>query len=223
VTCDDCGLVYSQQRSPSRRQHTLTHYEWIHGVRLRQPSDFEDIGEIHGLRALLVRPSSSLFLRRRAERVARRAIRGPVSEERYDRPQYFAQGSNSPDELYAHAVLLARDMHGVGIVVLERRPIIEFYRWTTRPKYELAYELTDTSRWSIVYAWLLPDLRGCAIATGLVRLAINGFNETPDTIGWLSPYTTRGFGLIARLTLSGFHRAQDELPQPYAVNHPFAK
>lgn len=212
MKCEECGFDYTPEWSASRHAHIIAHYEWSHGVHLRQRQAFEHLGQVEGFRILLVRPSSSLFARRQAERVSRRSIREPAEEGGYDKPQYYAEGPSSPPELFSHAVLLNRDTHGVGIVVIERRPIIQFYRWTMRPHFELAFDLEHTVRWAIVHAWLLPELRGQGVATKLVSVAIQGVNETPDTIGWLSPFTVAGQRLVARLTVTGFHRAGHELP-----------
>jgi hypothetical protein len=223
VTCEICDYYYSSDWSSSRRAHVIAHDEWFRGVRLRRRQDFEDVGQIQDFQALLVRPSSSLFARHRAERVSRRSIREPIDEGGYDTPPYYAEGPDSPTELSAHAVVLGRETHAVGIVVLERRPIIELYRWTTRPHFELAAELPPTVRWAIVHTWLLPELRGRGVASDLVRAAVQGVNETPDTVGWLSPYTGAGWRLIERLTTAGFHRAICKLPPIENVPPPFQK
>ncbi len=64
--CGVCGFRYMPAWSPSCREHVIRHHEWEHGVRLRRLEDFETVGEVEGLKALLVRPTSPLFLRRQA-------------------------------------------------------------------------------------------------------------------------------------------------------------
>ncbi len=223
VECGVCGFDYSPDWSPSRREHVIKHHEWEHGVRLRRIEDFEEVGEVGGLKALVVRPDSRLFLRRQAERVSRRSIREPVLEGGYDKPQYYAEPPDAVPALHAHAVLLARGAHAVAILVLERRHVIERYRWTTRPEFELVEALPDPVRWTIVHVWVMPALRGRGLGGGLVRLAIEGVGETPDSIGWLSPFTKDGYRLMAGVTSEGFHRAWgQELPPLEEVPPPFA-
>lgn len=173
MKCEVCHCDYSADWSAERRHHLIAHYEWFNGIRLRQPHAFEIVGEVQGLRVLLVRPSSPIFAKRRAERVSRRSIRESVNEGGYDKPTYFAETSNSTFLLFPHAVLIVRDGCGVGIVVIERRPIVQFYRWKESGGWELARELANTVRWTIVHAWLLPaSLRGQygAGARGQIRV-----------------------------------------------------
>jgi GNAT superfamily N-acetyltransferase len=173
------------------------------------------MGEVDGSLLLLARPTSSSYARRRAERVARRAIREPLGDGKYDWPTYYAEGLDSPPDLQAHAVLLHRGGYGVGIVVLERRPVVEYYKWLARQTFELAHRLDEgTVRWTMVHVWLLPSLRGKGIATALTRAVIAATGESADTIGWLSPFTNAGRRLVARVTASGFHRALCDLPPP---------
>jgi hypothetical protein len=206
------------------RDHVIADEEWLRGTHLGRPEAFESVGGVQEFRALLVRPSSCLFARRRAERLARRAIREPLGDGGYDKPIYFAEGPDSPPELHAHALLLARGKCAVGMLVLERRPMLEFYRWTIPPHFRLVRRLADTIRWTIAHVWLLPELRGRGTAACLVHLAVEGVRETPDTVGWLSPYTAAGFQLIARVTKEGFHRAvSSDLPPPLTtVDPPFS-
>jgi hypothetical protein len=222
VECESCGFDYWPERSSSRRKHIIRHYEWEHGVRLRRLKDFEEIAEVGGLKAILVRPTSSLFLRRQAERVSRRSIREPLLEGGYDKPPYYAETPDSPPALHAHAVLLTKEGHAVGILVLERRLLIEKYRWTEQPHFELAEKIPKVVRWTIVHAWVLPGLRGRGLGAGLARLAAEGVGETPDTIGWLSPFTDAGYCLAARVSSEGFHRAWNgKLPPLKRVPPPF--
>lgn len=222
--CGECGFDYLPDWSRSVRHHVIEHEEWLRGTRLGRPEAFECVGGVQEFRALLVRPSSCLFARRRAERLARRAIREPLGEGGYDKPIYFAEGPDSPPELHAHALLLARGKCAVGMLVLERRPVLEFYRWTIRPHFQLVRRLADTIRWTIAHVWLLPELRGHGTAAGLVHLAVEGLRETPDTVGWLYPYTAAGFQLIARVTQEGFHRAvSSDLPPLTTVDPPFSR
>jgi hypothetical protein len=222
VACGVCGFDYSPDWSPSRREHVIRHHEWEHGVRLRSLDEFEEVGEVEGLKALLVRPDSRLFLRRQAERASRRSIREDVFEGGYDKPLYYAQPPDAVPALHAHAVLLASDVYAVAILVLERRHVIERYGWTTRPEFELVEALPGLVRWTIVHVWVMPALRGRGLGGGLVRLAIEGVGETPDTIGWLSPFTKDGYRLMAGVTSEGFHRAWgQELPPLEEVPPPF--
>jgi hypothetical protein len=223
LECGECGFDYLPDWSRSVRAHVIAHEEWLRGTRLGRPEAFECVGAVQEFRALLVRPSSCLFARRRAERLARRAIREPLNEGCCDKPLYFAEGPDSPPELHAHALLLARGKCAVGMLVLERRPVFEFYRWTIRPQFEPVGRLADTIRWTIVHVWLLPELRGHGTATGLVHLAVEGVRETPDTVGWLSPYTKAGLRLIARVTQKEFHRVvSSDLPPLTTVDPPFS-
>jgi ribosomal protein S18 acetylase RimI-like enzyme len=210
-----CDFDYSPDWSPSRREHVIRHYEWEHGVRLRRLGDFEAVGEVEGLKALLVRPDAPLFQRRQAERVSRRSIREPVDEGGYDKPLYYAAPPDAVPALHAHAVLLASGVHAVAILVLERRHVIERYRWTERPGFELVEELPEPVRWAIVHVWVMPALRGRGLGAGLVRLAVEGVGETPDTIGWLSPFTKDGYRLMACVTSEGFHRAWGQEVPPF--------
>lgn len=223
MKCGVCGFDYLPGWSSSRREHIIRHHEWEHGVRLRRLEDFEEVGQVEGLKALLVRPESPLFVRRQAERVSRRSIREPLSEGGYDKPQYYADVPDSPSELHAHALLLARGTDAVGILVLERRHVIERYRWTMRPDFELEERLPDPVRWAVVHVWVLAGMRGRGLGGGLARLAVEGVGETPDTVGWLSPFTKNGYQLMARITGDGFHRAWNgELPPFEEVPPPFA-
>lgn len=222
VACGVCGFDYSPDWSPSRREHVIRHHEWEHGVRLRRLDEFEEVGEVGGLRGLLVRPDSPLFLRRQAERVSRRSIREPVCEGGYDKPLYYAEPPEAVPALHAHAVLLASGVYAVAILVLERRHVIERYRWAARPAFELVEELPEPVRWTIVHIWVMPALRGRGLGRGLARLAVEGVGETPDTIGWLSPFTKGGYRLMAGVTNVGFHRAWgqevpplEEIPPPF--------
>jgi GNAT superfamily N-acetyltransferase len=147
----------------------------------------------------------------------------PLDEGGHDKPLYFADAKDSPPELHSHAILLSRDAFGVGIVVLERRPIVDFYKWNPRRCVEFVGNLPETIRWSVIHVWLLPQLRGRGVASELVRTAIEGVNEVPDTVGWLSPYTRKGRDLIARVTKLGFHRAVCDLPPPEVVERPFRR
>lgn len=214
-----CDFDFSEGWSASRHAHVIAHHEWEHGVRLRHTAQFELVGNAQEFDLLLVRPFSSKYARSRAERISRRSIREPVSEGGYDKPLYFAHCS--PLVLLPHAVLLVRAGYAVGIAVLERRPIMELYRWTNRPHFELVQRIPNTVRWAIVHAWLLPSLRGRGVGTEFVRQTITGVRETPDTVGWLSPYTPAGLRLIARLTMIGFHRAVSDLPSWERVERPF--
>jgi ribosomal protein S18 acetylase RimI-like enzyme len=224
LECGVCGFDYWPDLSRDRREHIIRHHEWEHGVRLRRLEEFEEVGEVEGLKAFLVRPTSPLFLRRQAERVSRRSIREPLFEGGYDKPQYYAERPDSPPELHAHAVLLARGAYAVAMLVLIRRHVVERYRWTERPHFELAEGLPDPVRWAIAHVWVLPDLRRRGLASGLVRLAAEGVGETPDSIGWLSPFTKAGRRLMARVTADGFHRAWqwmglpplEEVPPPFS-------
>ena len=154
MRCEICDFDYSEGWSASRRAHVIAHHEWEHGVCLRRLQVFEKVGQIQDCSVLLVRPSSPGFVKRRAERLSRRSIREPLDEGGFDKPLYFANGS--PVELLPHAMLLKHGRYGVGIAVLERRPVIEIYRWTARPTFELAHRLSETVRWTIVHVWLLP-------------------------------------------------------------------
>jgi len=223
LRCDVCGFDYTPGWSPSRREHVIRHHEWEDGVRLRRLGEFEDVGQVEGLRALLVRPTSPLFLRRQAERVSRRSIREPLMEGGYDKPTYYAEPPDSTPALHAHAVLLAEGAHAVGVLVFERRHVYQRYRWTERPKFELVEELPDPVRWTIVHAWVLPASRGRGLGSGLARLAIEGVGETPDTVGWLSPFTEGGYRLMARVTADGFCRAWQEVPPFEEVPPPFPR
>jgi hypothetical protein len=155
--------------------------------------------------------------------VSRRSIREPIFEGGYDVPQYYADERFSPRVLNAHALLVARESFGVGILVLERRPVIQHYRWTSRPEFELLNSIDDLVRWSIAHIWLHPKVRGQGIADEMVRVAAQGVCETPDTIGWLSPITRRAFHLMARVTVDGFHRAVQDLPPSETVTRPFVQ
>ena len=194
----------------------------------RKPIDrllavFTDVHAGEGLTAVLVRPESPVFLRRQAERVSRRSIREPLDEGGYDKPQYYAEPPDSVPALYAHAVLLASGLSAIGILVLERRHVVERYRWTVRPRFELAEKLPAPVRWSITHVWVLRAFRGRGLGGGLVRLAAEGVGETHDTIGWVSPFTRHGRRLMARVTSEGFHRAWgQELPPFEEIPRPFA-
>jgi GNAT superfamily N-acetyltransferase len=219
-----CDFDYSPDWSPSRREHVIRHYEWEHGVRLRRLQEFEAVGEVDGSKALLVRPDSRRFLRRQAERVSRRSIREPLGQGAYDQPVYYAEPPGAVPELHEHAVLLASGGCAVAILVLERRHLIQRYRWTARPRFELAEHLPEPVRWTIAHVWVLPALRGHGLGRGLVRLAAEGVSETPDTIGWLSPFTRSGKRLMASVTSDGFHRAcGQEVPPLEEVAPPFPR
>jgi GNAT superfamily N-acetyltransferase len=85
----------------------------------------------------------------------------------------------------------------------------------------LAHETANTVRWAIVHVWLLPEIRGQGIATDLVRMAVQGVKETPDTVGWLPDFSLAARSLLRRLTDVGFHRASHELPPFGLLDPPF--
>jgi hypothetical protein len=163
-------------------------------VRLRQLRLFETVGMVQGLKILLVRPSSPLFARNRAERMSRRSIREPVDDGGFDQPTYYARKSISTVQLHPHAVLLGRDRFGVGIIVLERRPIIEFYR-CTKPSWELAGPIEHAVRWTVVHVWILPELRRQGIATNLVDIAIREYTRPRTPWDGYRPSPWLGFPL----------------------------
>jgi hypothetical protein len=135
-----------------------------------------------------------VFQRRQAERVSRRSIREPLEDGGYDKPQYYAEPPDAVPELHAHAVLLASGLYAIGILVLERRHVVERYRWTARPRFEFVERLPDPVRWTVTHVWFLPSFRGRGLGAGLARLVAKGVGETLDSIGWLSPYTRHGVG-----------------------------
>lgn len=196
------------------REHRVHHDEQLHGVRLRRIAPFEQVGPIDGLSMLLVRPESRLFVRQRAERVARRANRERVGEGGYDGPAYWADDPyRIVPELHAHAVIVARDTQGVGLIVLERRVRDAWWPW--EPTRQGALDLlagqarAGMPTWAVAYVWLHPDGRGHAIARRALAHTWAGFHMAADEVAWVTPFTTRGQRLGRAMVPAGLWQAGD--------------
>jgi hypothetical protein len=222
IACPVCDERYFDDTS-GRRQHTVRHDEWLQGVRLRRVDRFERVGAAGTVDILLVRPSSPESIRLRAERVSRRAVREPLEEGGYDKPLYYANGVDSPPELRAHVLLLASAGRCVGTLVLEVRPVDGYYVWgPDRSRVDLASVLNDEPRWSVVHVWVLASMRKRGLARVLIDSAVRGVGQPADTLGWMSPYSNAGFGLMKRVTVRGFHRAVTDLPMSNQLPSPFS-
>lgn len=223
LICEECGFRGIAGLSLFDRLHCVQHDEHGSGVRLRHLDRFEHVGAIRSFRILLVRPDSGLFARRRAERVSRRAIREPINEGGYDKPTFYAEDVYQiVPEMHSHALLLASDARGVGLVVIERRERSAWFRWSELDQgYRLDSEESGAPSWSVVHVWLLPTLRRRGLATELLEHAFRGFRVDPPAAGWLPPFTSRGFRLLRHFTPFGFWHSGYTPPAGDSFSRPF--
>ncbi len=223
VMCTSCGYRGFESLSSFRRRHLIYHDEHFNGVRLRRLELFERVGSIGSADVLLVRPKSMRFARLRTERVARRAIEEPVFEGGYDKPTFYAENPYQiVPEHCSHALVVAQDCRGVGLLVFERRERRARYTWReNEAKYVLDIEHAAGPAWTVVHIWLLPSMRGNHIASQLLHLAFAGFGVSPDNAAWLSPFTPDGFRLLRRFAPEEFWAAGDEPPQSHVFPRPF--
>jgi hypothetical protein len=189
--CDQCGFRGTPGPPWLTRAHAVHHDEHYHGVRLRRPEVFDQVGQLGADPAFLIRPDSSRFARLRTERVSRRAIREPLFEGGYDRPTFCAEDRYQiVPELHTHALVVAHERRGVGLLVMERRERDAGYVWSEG---EAAYipetEQSGGGSWSIAHIWILPSLRGRHLASRLIAMALTGFGVSADDLGWVTPFT----------------------------------
>jgi GNAT superfamily N-acetyltransferase len=225
VICADCGFRGIASLEMFRRLHLVFHDEHLNGVKLRRLEQFERVGSIDGLDVLLIRPDSTRFSRLRAERVSRRAIAEPLEEGGYDKPMFYAESVYQiVPEHAAHALILAREARGVGMLVFERRYRAARYHWESATH---RYAIHDDSKagptWAFVHIWLLPSLRGKNIGLRLVKFATEGIPVAAESIAWLTPFTSRGFALVRRFSPESVWAAGHETPGEDTYALPFAR
>jgi hypothetical protein len=220
--CEECGFR-GLAGPASARAHIIYHDEHIHGVRLRRLELFEQVAQVQSHEILLVRPESHRFARLRAERVSRRAIEEPIDSGGYDKPTFYAENPyRVVHELHSHALILARNSRGCGLLVIERRDRDAWYGWEpSADRYRLESTSSAGAAWSIVHIWLLPSLRGQHLATALLDLALKGFGIARQDIGWHPPFTPNGFLLLRRFAPESFWASGDVARQPDQFPHPF--
>ena len=221
VGCKECDFW---GWSLAERAHLVQHDEHLHGVRLRRTQRFEQVGVIGSYQVLLVRPDSDLFSRRRAERIARRAIREPVFEGGYDNPTFYAENPYYiVPEMQTHAMVAEYGRRGIALLVIERRDRDAWFRWSEQDKgYALASRASAGVSWSIAHVWLLPAFRGQGLATRLLEMAFRGFSLDPSDVGWLTPFTRGGFRLVRHFSPAGFWHAGREPTMVDAFERPFS-
>jgi ribosomal protein S18 acetylase RimI-like enzyme len=220
--CEVCGFEEWAELRWSSRRHLIAHDEFLHGVRVRASHSYEVVRSGVEYSILLVRPSSPLWQRMRAERVSRRSIREPLWEGGYDKPTYYAEPEPEEMLLFPHTLLLCRGKRAVGILVLEARPIRSFLRWSG--EVELVEETVSTGeiRWTVTHAWVLPTLRQRGFATALVHTAAAGVATNIGSLGWMPPFTTAGLRLVRRVAPDGAFVASHAIPNHLdGINAPF--
>ena len=188
-----------------RRALRIRADEQENGVRLRRIREFEQVGSVGEDAVLLVRPDSSLFARRRAERLSRRAVREPLGAGGYDVPQFWAESEHQiVPQLHSHALLLAQACRAVGMIVVERRALAGRLEWSIEQKKYGAIidDATSARSWTIVHVWLLERLRGKQIAERMLDLVFDGFGTSATEVGWLPPFSAGGKRMLERRALS---------------------
>jgi GNAT superfamily N-acetyltransferase len=224
LICNECDYRGIASWPHSVRIHQVHHDEHFHGVRLRRLDRFERISAIGSLRVFIVRPNSQIFARRRAERVSRRAISEPVGEGGYDKPTFYADDVYQiVPEMRTHAILIASELRGIGLVVVERRERDAWYEWSDqRERYELIDGSGVGGAWCIAHVWVLPTFRRQGIARRLLEITFDGFYQDPSESGWVTPFTAHGFALVRRFAPTGFWHAGYAARQPDASERPFS-
>lgn len=184
------------------------------GVRLRRTDRFELVSRVGNLEALLVRPNSNAFSRKRAERVSRLSVRGPTGEGGYGKPQFFADDPYQiVPALHAHALLLSNSARGVGIVVFERRCIRGFVSWCHESsRYGAIVEQPRSNCWAVVHIWLLPAFRGQGLSAALIGVLVSGLQTSLTDLAWLPPFSRGGTRFVKRLRAPRLWIADEKIP-----------
>lgn len=223
ILCAECG--FRSFPGLQDREHRIFHDEHFSGVRLRHLDRFEAIGNVGPHQVLLIRPESDLFARRRAERVSRRSIQEDLGEGGYDKPTFYAEDVYQiVPEMQSHALIATNLTRGIGLVVIERRERAAWFEWSEDERaYMRASDEHGGTSWAIVHAWVLSEFRGQGLAKSILNIALEGFGIEAKAAGWLTPFTSAGFGLVRHFTPSGFWAAGYKPPAGDSFLRPFVQ
>lgn len=204
-----CGIYHDAARDSERRHHAVGHDRVLNGVSFRSKDRFEVVDESGDLSFLLVRPDAPLIQRKRAERLSRTASQLPLEQGGYDLPPYFGDNPyQTPAELAPHVLLAARGTRLIAMVVFEWRPLTHTYHWNESERgYQLGDPLPYQEEWAFAHVWTIPRERGRGIGVRLVRRVAALTTVAPENLGWMTPISPSGVGLLRRVTPVRFLRA----------------
>lgn len=149
---------------------------------------------------LVVNRASAWVDRQRAQRLGRRA----------NQELEFDLGIYDPHDLDprrdAHAILALEGGIGVGILVAEcRSQAMWRVTWAEYDRREASGpEIPIEGHWSVTAVWVSLDHRRHGVGTFLVHTAAAEFGVAPSELGWYTPFSGAGEGLVRSICSESF-------------------
>jgi ribosomal protein S18 acetylase RimI-like enzyme len=196
-------MSYVPENPEDVREHKKSHDEAINGFHAPPSKREQIIWSRDDMRITVINQHSPLFLRKRAEKVARLANR----DTHYDFPCYSA---NEPlNGQNVHVFLLHRQNRVIGLLTMEKRDHIWQTSWTDLDAGKESEEvLAHPPMWSICFIWILQRHRGSHLGQSMINEAVAYLGGNFETIGWYTPFTDSGKALVRRCCPKVFYIAK---------------
>jgi hypothetical protein len=171
--------------------------EWIDGVPVPPLAGERIVARFPDAEVLLITRQSSEEERRRAARVALRAM----ADTPFHSPAYTADDPD-PD---VHVLLARHEGRATALAVLRPRPRWAWWSWDDwdaerRPSTAVA----PMTSWTVELVWTLGRVQQAGMARRLLEVASKIVEQPISSFGWRRPFTPSGEEFVRRMCPEGF-------------------